>query len=413
MPVPGKIDIVSLAVVYWITFVSEAARGLVMPSTWPYFSSAGGSKAMLGVFVGVLSFGRMLVTIPLGYLSDKCSSTEIFYLSAVIQIIGHVMYCLFPYAKALIISRLVVGLGSSTLSVCRAYITKSVPSEQRTHHFAYLSALQFIGFAVSPGVGSALTYLPKGSFLGLPLNAFTYPAVLLVIFCALIVVTTYLFYEDPQPLPPSDNQNTRKQPQEQERSASARADYGALLVCVLANMVFRGLIAELETVTTPFMMEQYGITFTSAGSYLTAFGLFGLLVYTLFKPLARAMSDRKLIALGLAIILLCTLPLCFSLISSALPLLVYAVLIGALWAVAYPIGQTGALALFSKVMRTLPPGGLLGIFSATGSGARIGFAVAAGALWSAAGREAVFYSIVGCTVACALMVGVTWRRLAA
>lgn len=411
-PTVGRVDVVSLCVVYWITLVSEAARGLIMPSSWPYFHSVGGSKEMLGVFVGVLSFGRMIVTMPLGYLSDKYSSAQIFYVSAVIQIFGHIMYAAWPTAEALIFSRLIVGLGSSTLSVCRAYVSKSIPREERTHHFAYLSALQFIGFAVLPGVGSLLTYLPKISILGIQMNGFTYPALVLVLCCVLIIVSTFLFYEDPQSPAPSRTTTTPLVTIGAGNLVkSENPDYLALSVCVLANMVFRGLVAELETVTTPFLMEQYGMSFSTSGTYLTIFGFFGLFIYSIFKYISRIFSDRWLIYIGLIVTAISTVPLMFQFISVNLPVIVYVSFIGALWSVAYPIGQTGSLSLFSKVMRGLPPGGLLGIFSATGSGARIGFAVAAGALWGYFGREAVFASMVACCFACIALVWISWRRL--
>lgn len=282
------------------------------------------------------------------------------------------MYYLLPYVRVLIVARLVVGLGTSTLSVCRTYISKSVPREQSTHHFSYLSTLQFIGFAVSPGIGSLLTLLPEYTLFSiLPLNSFTYHAILLFVCCALIVVATYFLYKDPQPAPsPSpDDTNTRKKAESQQADgAAADADYLALFVYVIASMVFRGFIAELETVSIPFVMEQYGVSFTAAGPYLTAFGFVGLFVYTVFKPLAAVVSDRWIIAAGLAVIAACTAPLVCAPVSSALPLIVYVGLIGALWAIVYPIRQTGALSLFSKVIKSMPPGGLLGVFSATSSG---------------------------------------------
>lgn len=418
---PGKVDMVSLLIIYWITVTSEAARGLFLPSTWPYFASVGGTRALLGVFVGVLSLGRMLTTVPLGYLSDRCSVTQVFHIASILQIVGHLMYIMFPSVWALIVSRFIVGLGSSTISVCRAFVTRSVPPAERTHHFAYLSGLQFIGFAVLPGLGSMLSWLPNASFFGLALNGFTYPAIVLAVCCLLQIALVELLYEDPLPMEmqiisTTSTSSARTNRTEENKPNTSRnnrnsADLLALSACLVANIVFRGMIAELETVSAPFLMEQYGLSFSAAGAYLTVFGVIGLIVYITFKPLARMWSDRLLIVIGFTIALAGTMPLTLAALSRRLPLVIYAICIGSMWSIAYPLGQTGSLSLFSKVMKGLPPGGLLGIFSATGSAARIGFAIAAGAMWAFFGRESVFMSMVICSGLTVILISTCWDRL--
>lgn len=385
-------NLASIAVIYAVTLVSEGSRGLLMPSSWPYFHSVGGSKELLGVFVGILSLGRMLATIPLGHFSDRYSSEYIFYVTGLLQIAGHILYVCSPNVPSLILARFVVGLGSSTISVCRAYVARAVPKSDRTHHYAYLSAIQFIGFSILPGAGTLLSLLPETRFCGIALNEFTYPALVLALFCLATIVATFLFYEDPIPDP--ENVDTEHDTvDENEQATSNTSSYLPLAVCTITNVAFRGSIAELETVASPILMEQFDVTYGQTGLYMMIFGIIGLFVYILFKPLSNFYSDRVLIAIGLSATLLGSVPLAVPIISQNLTLFLYATSIGILWAFAYPVGQTGGLSLFSKTLRGIPPGKLLGVFSATGSAARIIFAVVAGALWGSFGREAVFGSI--------------------
>lgn len=407
-PPPGEIDWVSIAVVYWITLVSEASRGLMLPSTWPYFNSLGGSKTMLGVFVASFSMGRMATTIPLGYLSDNFSTSTVLTFASAIQVLGHFIYALAPSLPVLYASRIIVGFGSATMSVCRAHLTRAVPSSLRTHHFAYLSALQFIGFAVLPGFGGLLALLPELHPLPfLRFNGFTYPAYVLVICNLLCMMLIYSLYFDPPPSPP------RRRPQ-----ASANGeivDHGpdvfALVVCLLVNVAFRGVVAEFETVSTPFLMEQFGITYGGASFRISTIGFFGLFVYLGFKPIAKRFSDRGLVFFGLLVVVLGCLPLATPFLADNMSITVYVFCLGLTWSLAYPVGQTAILALFSKVLGGLPAGGFLGIFSASGSLARVFFAMLAGVMWSHFGKESVFAMILAYMSLAAVMVISSYRSL--
>ena len=172
-------------------------------------------------------------------------------------------------------------------------------------------------------------------------------------------------------------------------------DILALVVCLLINVTFRGIVAELETVSTPFLMEQYRMSYATASYYISVIGFLGLGVYLGFKPIAKRFSDRSLVVYGLVVVIFGSLPLAMRVFTSRMSLSVYVTCIGLMWSLAYPVGQTAVLALFSKVLRDLPAGGFLGIFSASGSLARIMFAMLAGKMWSEFGREAVFASIIG------------------
>ncbi len=422
---PGTIDYISIFVVYWVTLVSEASRGLMLPSTWPYLASLGGGKAMLGVFVATFSVGRMATTIPLGYLSDKYSTSAVLTLASIVQIFGHALYALAPSVWALLVARIIVGFGSATMSICRAHLTRAVPARMRTHHFAYLSALQFVGFAVLPGAGGLLATLPEKAVLpGFVLNGFTYPAWTLV-FCNLLAIfLIYAFYFNPPTrqevahaaAAATNNANnygataptTIEMPPRHQRR---RADLVALTVCLLINVSFRGIVAELETVSIPFLQERFGMGYAESSYYITAVGFLGFFVYIAFKPIAQRFSDRNLVLYGLAFVMLGAGPLSLTVLTRRMGQWVYVACIAAMWSISYPVGQTAVLALFSKVLADLPAGGFLGVFSASGSLARIVFAMLAGKTWSVLGREAVFVCILGYIVPAILLCIFFWNRL--
>lgn len=413
-----EIDWISLYVVYMVTLVAESARGLMLPSTWPYYHSLGGQKSSLGIFVASFSLGRMFSTIPLGYLSDNFSISFVLTVASIFQIFGHFVYAIAPSLSVLFISRVVVGFGSATMSVCRAHLTRSIPHNVRTHHFAYLSGLQFIGFAVMPGVGGLMALLPNSKiFSYFAFNGFTYPAYALVLANAVCIFLIHQFYLDPpraQPRFPSRRSASIARINAANSDGAAESpspDTFALVVCLLLNIVFRGVIAEFETVTVPFMMEQFKVTFGTGSFFLSAVGFIGLILYLSFKALSQRFSDRFLVLLGLVFMILGCLPLAIRFVSLHLPLAIYVLCLGLTWSVAYPIGQTAILALFSKILYGLPAGGLLGIFSASGSIARLCMAVLAGQLWNLFGRESVFAVILAYVSISLVLLGVSYNRL--
>jgi len=394
----------------------------VIPSQWPYLLSLGGSKPELGVFVASFSFGRMFATVPLGFLSDKISMRAVFNVCSLLQVAGHLMYMVAPNVAALLLSRVIVGVGSATMSVCRAHVSRAVPKEERTHHFAYLSALQFIGFAVLPGAGGLLAALPEVSLFDgfVQLNSFTYPGLVLVLSNLLAIVTLYWFYLNapeqlvaPGKRAAAQDASMRAKPggaaeaagaaadaaaaavalavadseQEQEQEQE-QPDWLALMVCLLINICFRGVVAELETLASPVLMERFQLSVSSASYTIGTLGSLGLIVYFAFKPITLLFSDRQLVAIGLALIALGGLLLGQSVLP--LPLLLYSTGLGLIWSLAYPLGQTAVLSLFSKILAGLPAGGFLGVFSACGSLARVIFATLSALLWNAVGTSWVF-----------------------
>lgn len=444
-PPAQRMDYGSLAVVYLLTLVAEAARGLILPSAWPYFREKGGTKPMLGVFMAAYSLGRAASTMPLNCLSDRVPPAALLSVAVVLQMAGHAMYMVAPSLPWLYASRVIVGLGSASTSLCRVHVARGVPPELRTTHFAYLSSLQFAGIAVMPAVGGFLSLLPVWhpcSFL--TLNGLTYPALLLITANLMCLLAVCLLYHDPlahtspaskcgrsssytslvsissSTSPPSTPRyGATSAPRAADTPANPaaidasrpRADACAIVVCLFVNVAMKGVLSELETVTLPFLQEQFDLHFSTASLCLSAMGIAGLLMYLALKPLADRWSDRILMRTGLLVTAVGTLPLMFPPVSRRLSMPMYVACLALTWSVGYPLAQTAVLSLFSKLLAGLPVGGLLGLFSMCGSIAPLVLAVLATKLWNELGRDAVYASMLGLTLTALLMLSCYYKRL--
>lgn len=378
----------SMASVFFTSLVSEAARGLFLPSQWPYLEKLGGNREALGVIMAVYSLGRAVAHLPLGVLIDRFSMRDVLFGVIAFQILGHLVYLLAGHYRVLILSRAIVGLGG-TMSISRTYVTRCSDGPERTNLFAYLSAIQFLGFAVLPGVAGLLVYLPSLEIPGVvSFDEFTYPAVLLIMANVGSFFLLYRCYKDPSPPEPVGRRRSME-PDMQPRPGSK---FWPILTCLVINLYFRGVIAEFETVVPPILMNYYGLSLASASFDVGFLGFLGLFLYLGFKPLSNRFSDRELVLGALSC----------ALIGSSLLILQSRNMNGTLWfncglamvwSLAYPIGQTAILALFSKIVKGLPDGSLIGIFSSTGSISRVLCALLAATIWDWMGIEAVFMQL--------------------
>lgn len=108
----------------------------------------GGDVGSLGLCISLYSLGRLVCSVPFGTWADKRSSREVLIFASTLAVIGNAMYALAPYvigkfASAAVVlgvlcaSRLVVGLGTGSLSVCKAYLAANSSPEERTKVIAW------------------------------------------------------------------------------------------------------------------------------------------------------------------------------------------------------------------------------------------------------------------------------------
>lgn len=127
--------------------VTEAARGLLHQTAWPYFKDLRESKTAFGALVATYFFGRIFSLSPPGYLNDELSYANVLVIAAVIQAFKNLIYVLLPYLTLLCMSSFIVGFSSVSTSFERAHIAKAIPHSSKTEHFSFLSGIQFIGIS--------------------------------------------------------------------------------------------------------------------------------------------------------------------------------------------------------------------------------------------------------------------------
>ena len=150
----------SVLLVCMIIFVGDSSRGILFPVLWNLCQALNGSVVHLGYLVAMFSFGRFVITVPLGYFCDTYRHKSSLLIASTVLVVGATIWANSYAAKSLsmlFVGQFVMGCGSGSLGVTRSYIVEQIEQKERTKVLAVLTALQYAGFTASPLLGSYLS----------------------------------------------------------------------------------------------------------------------------------------------------------------------------------------------------------------------------------------------------------------
>lgn len=160
----GIHDTVGFSIICLVILIGDMARGIMFPSLWPLVSSLGGSSVTLGYTVAAFSFGRILVSPLFGTWSITHGYTKTLLVSCSILLLGTFAYTQVQNVgrpEFLILSQMLLGFGSGTLGVTRAFVAEVTATRSRTTYMAWITAVQYAGFTVTPFLGALFSKILK------------------------------------------------------------------------------------------------------------------------------------------------------------------------------------------------------------------------------------------------------------
>eukprot|EP00978_Attheya_sp_CCMP212_P012488 scaffold31161_cov56-Attheya_sp.AAC.4 len=157
----GIHDLPGFICVCAVILLGDMSRGVFFPSMWPLVEHLGGSQVTLGYAIASFSFGRVLVNPLFGSWSHKYGYTFTLTIACSIVWCGTLLYALVwkvGRCKFLIVAQTVLGVGSGTLGVTRAFVADVTAQRLRTKYMAMITAVQYAGFTVTPLIGYAMNH---------------------------------------------------------------------------------------------------------------------------------------------------------------------------------------------------------------------------------------------------------------
>lgn len=145
-----------LLVLFVVAFVDMVGVTMIIPLLPFYATKYGASAATVGVIVSAFSLAQLLMAPAWGRVSDRHGRRPVIAVGLVVTAIGYATFALAGSVAALLVARLVQGMGGGTIGVVQAYVADVSAPAERTKSLGWLSAVTSLGAVLGPAIGSVL-----------------------------------------------------------------------------------------------------------------------------------------------------------------------------------------------------------------------------------------------------------------
>jgi MFS transporter, ceroid-lipofuscinosis neuronal protein 7 len=372
----GIHDVPGFWCVCLVILIGDMSRGVFFPSLWPLVESLGGNKVLLGYAVAAFSLGRILVNPLFGSWSHTYGYSPTLLLSCGILLLGTLLYGQVQNIRGdgsrqlhyLIMVQTVLGVGSGTLGVTRAFVADVTARRNRTKYMGWITAVQYGGFTVTPAFGALFNILFQdreyrlfGSRY-LRINMYTAPAYFMASIVFGTIVVLVLIFQDRQRVESAPSKGKKSLKRQTIDEAANRPVYFCrmftdrffltvydccILGCMLLNIATKGSIASFETLGIAIAEEYFAMAASRAGIIIACCGVCGVVALLNLGMLEQRFTDVHIITGGMLVMIVGIA----SLIDDAKfknPGWTYGLSMFLIYSVGYPIGHTAVIGLFSK-----------------------------------------------------------------
>jgi MFS transporter, DHA1 family, tetracycline resistance protein len=359
-----------LFLIFLTVFIDLLGFGILIPIL-PAFATLelGVDETAIGVSIAIYSLVQFFCNPIFGSLSDRYGRKPIIVITLLLNASGYIIFAFTHSFLMLIISRIVAGIGGSSIGVAQAYIADVTTKETRARGMGLIGAAFGLGFVFGPLIGGLLSEYGY-QVTGLASAGFS----------ILAFLSTLIF------LPETNIKKAR-----QEWVATRKIFDIAAVKRILSNPVQAIIVILFFTLTFSVAniygtfallgVKVYGFTDLQNGYMYAIMGISSAIMQGfLLRYIQRYLNESKLITLGsfLMVIGLALMPYGSSFLGLAVIIIILSVGTGAL--------QPVLLSLISKVTPEAEQGVTLGINQSFSSFARV-----LGPLWGGFAFEFLGY----------------------
>jgi len=149
-----------LSLIFLTVFIDLLGFGILIPIL-PSFAikELGVDEAAVGIAIAIYSFVQFIFNPILGKLSDKHGRKPVIVICLLINAIGYVIFAFTTSYFILLVSRIVAGIGGSSIAVAQAYIADVTTKENRSKGMGLIGSAFGLGFVFGPLIGGFLSKL--------------------------------------------------------------------------------------------------------------------------------------------------------------------------------------------------------------------------------------------------------------
>ncbi|MBS4034932.1 MAG: MFS transporter [Ignavibacterium sp.] len=147
----------ALSLIFLTVFIDLLGFGILIPIL-PSFAKKelGVDEAAIGIAIAIYSFVQFLFNPFFGKLSDKHGRKPVIVISLFLNAIGYIIFAYTHSYIMLLISRIIAGIGGSSIGVAQAYIADVTTKENRSKGMGLIGAAFGLGFVFGPLIGGFL-----------------------------------------------------------------------------------------------------------------------------------------------------------------------------------------------------------------------------------------------------------------
>ena len=146
-----------LSFLFLTVLVDLVGFGIVLPLLPFYADRFGATGTEVGLLVLVYSLIQLFMAPFWGRLSDRIGRKPVLVLGLAGSAVSYVVFAFAPSLTWLYVSRILAGIGGSTIPVAEAYIADVTPPEGRAGGLGVIGAAFGLGFTIGPALGGALS----------------------------------------------------------------------------------------------------------------------------------------------------------------------------------------------------------------------------------------------------------------
>jgi MFS transporter, DHA1 family, tetracycline resistance protein len=148
----------ALSLIFLTVFIDLLGFGILIPIL-PSFAKKelGVDESAIGIAIAIYSFVQFLFNPFFGKLSDKHGRKPVIVVSLFLNAIGYILFAYTHSYIMLLVSRVIAGIGGSSIGVAQAYIADVTTKENRSKGMGLIGAAFGLGFVFGPLIGGILS----------------------------------------------------------------------------------------------------------------------------------------------------------------------------------------------------------------------------------------------------------------
>jgi len=276
----------ALSLIFLTVFIDLLGFGILIPIL-PTFATKvlHVDELAIGIAIAIYSLVQFFFNPIFGELSDKHGRKPMIVISLFINAIGYVIFAFTSSFLLLIISRIVAGIGGSSIGVAQAYIADITTKENRSKGMGLIGAAFGLGFVFGPLIGGLL------SKYGYMVTGFASGG-----FSILAFVLTLLLL--PESLK-QKNKQIRKRKLFDVNSFKKVFSKPSLAILVVLFFILTFSVANIYGTFALLGYKVYGFTDLQNGYMYGIIGLMSAIVQGgLLNYISKYVNDKKLIIFG-------------------------------------------------------------------------------------------------------------------